>query len=192
MSDSVSNFSPVLFGAKQRNIMPEPEVIVEIDGWRMEEPDPDIIPWLFSSCTQLSHFCPNTKWRQWVSPDVVIDAKACTLCGNKIPDSILAVWHLYNADEITKSLAIINSMETETKAKEKAEVFYPKIWKDSRPIEGVDISHDPGDLYLANGDIHNEEKEWNGSVYASLYSHDGTILELGDDLNKTKATTSAG
>ena len=157
----------------------EPDIIAEIEGWRMDTADSMLIPWLYNTCSVLSHFCPKTGWRQFLSPDDVLDAKACTTCGTLIPDSVLTVWHLWNADEILKYSKKIQKYNKPDKVEE----LTPMIWETSGPILIEDLFDDGPFIYSPSGELLNDEEtvKWPGNSHVVLFDHDDKMLDLGDD-----------
>jgi hypothetical protein len=154
--------SKVLFtGEHEFDVRPEPVVITEIDGWRMDSADSMLIPWLYNTCAILSHQCPKTKWRQWTGVDETMNQKICNSCGEDIPESILTVWHLYNADDIAKYNKELNTHKLN---------IYPldedpsPLYADSSPLT-IPVLDGPY-LYNLKGELlelSDEVSEWNGT-----------------------------
>jgi hypothetical protein len=158
----------------------EPVVITEIDEWQMEEPDSMLIPWMYNTCSVLSHYCPKTGWRQYTTPDEILNTGCCGACHLNIPDSVLAVWHLYNADEKAK---YDKQLADVVKTKASMYVEDTMLWPDSRPIDELRLfEDDDGHIYGANGELLNEETdEWNGTDDVILFSHDDHVLHFGEE-----------
>jgi hypothetical protein len=147
----------------------------------MEEADTTtLIPWLYNTCSLLSHYCPKTGWRQYVSGEIVVNNPVCEECHERIPDSVLAVWHLYNADE--KAKYDKQAIEVEKTSLLYVEDF-PTIWPDSKPLGDFNLFEDTdGHVYGANGELLNEEiSEWNGSDDVLLFSHNESVLGASED-----------
>ena len=143
----------------------------------MTPADELLIPYMYNTCSILSHYCVANGWRQFLGPDDMINTQTCPSCHEDIPEGVLAVWHLFNADEISKySQQIQGWKESNTTAI----IEDPYIYKDSSPIMDIDLD-EPQQIYLANGNIYEEEmQEWNGSTVV-LFSHDEKIIQLGDE-----------
>jgi hypothetical protein len=171
-------------------VEPEPNVISEIDGWQMTPADEMIIPWMYNTCSILSHYCEKNGWRQYLSPDDMINAKACPVCHELIPDSVLAVWHLWNADEITKYSEQIREWNSSDENKYTED---PLIYMDSKPLGSNHLFEDPeGNLYMANGELYDQDEmsKWNGSEpQVLLFAHDETVLSGSDDERSVEATS---
>jgi hypothetical protein len=169
--------TPTLYTGPEQLIQKEPTIISEIDGWQMEKADPMLIPWAYNTCSLLSHYCPKTGWRQYMVPDEVLNTGCCSECHLDIPDSVLAVWHLYNADEKSK---YDKKLAEASKGDESLYEEPTGIWPDSRPIAELTLFADPeGNIYGPNGDLLNEEVgEWNGDDNVTLYSHDESLLHF--------------
>jgi hypothetical protein len=139
---------------------PDPEIIMEIEGWRMDKPNPLEIGWLFNGCTMLSHICKKTHWRQWATADQIMNYGVCGKCGEDIPEGVVAVWTMYNDAEISKAQAEIRDMNKHYVQPEYEIV--PNIFPDSSEVCFTDL--DPY-IYNEAGEIISEQEtsEWNGT-----------------------------
>jgi hypothetical protein len=162
----------------QPTTQPDPEVIMEIEGWRMEEPSPLELGWLFNSCTMLSHICKKAHWRQWATADQIMNYGVCGECGEDIPEGVIAVWTMYNDAEISKAKAEIVKMN-----KQYVQPEYdipPNIYPDSSKTYPIDL--EPY-IYNEAGEIISDQEisEWNGTPEAEtevlLYGPQGDILQ---------------
>jgi hypothetical protein len=155
--------SEVLFtGEPEFDVRPEPVVIAEIDGWRMDDANSMLIPWLYNTCAVLSHKCPKTKWRQWMAVDDTMYHKICPCCGEDIPESVLTVWHLYNADDIAKYNKQLH--DTQLNEYPLEEDWEGSIYEDSSPLTAPLL--DGPYLYDLKGELlelSDEVSEWNGT-----------------------------
>jgi hypothetical protein len=175
-------------------VQPEPEIVSEIDGWQMETANPQAIPWMYNTCSLLSHYCPKTGWRQYMVPDEILNTGCCAECHEDIPDSVLAVWHLYNADEKLK----YDKQNAEV-AKKNENMYCEAattLWPDSKPIGEFSLFEDLGNIYGANGELLNDEiGEWNGTEPEGnlLYGHDESLLDSDEEdaISKVEATSFA-
>ena len=111
----------------------------------------------------------------------MINTKTCPSCFEDIPEGVLAVWHLWNADEINKHGAEIQKWEANRKATDES-VEDPFIYKDSSPLPEFDMLDEPPVVYLANGDVYETDEmgEWNGTENVLLFSCDDKPIPFDD------------
>jgi hypothetical protein len=171
---------------------PDPEVIMEIEGWRMEEPSPLEIGWLFNSCTMLSHICKKTHWRQWATADQILNYGVCGECGEDIPEGVIAVWTMYNDAEISKAKAEIREMNKTYTQPEYD--FVSEIYPDSSEVCFTDV--DPY-IYNEAGEIINDQEisEWNGIPEEDeivLFSASGNPLQDNEPQTRPEVESISG
>lgn len=162
------------------DVRPDPDVITEIDGWRMEAASSMFIPWLYNTCSVLSHQCPQTKWRQWMALDDTMDHKGCPCCGEDIPESVLTVWHLYNADDIAKCNKQLNDRKPQEYPYDEEQ---KRLYEDSSPLWPPELGG-PW-IYNLKGELLNptdEVTKWNGTPDTEcdvwLYNANGEMVML--------------
>ncbi len=80
--------------------VPEIKIQFEDQGWTISTPfDPNDFwdPISTQGVTQVSHYCPVTKWRSFTHPGVLAVSGMCQECNESVPDSVLTLWKLQNA-----------------------------------------------------------------------------------------------
>jgi hypothetical protein len=172
-------------GEPEFDVRPEPEVIAEFDGWRMDNADSMLIPWLYNTCSVLSHQCPSTKWRQWMCPDDAMNLKSCPECGTEIPDSVLTVWHLYNADDLAKYNKQLH--DTKLNVYPLEEDWDNTVYEDSSPLLTPQL--DGPFLYDLKGELLNLEEEemgkWNGTPHGTCPDGDVWLYNANEKLKRS-------